>query len=212
MNILLTCKEHFLHSKAAMGENLKVPLIQQKKDLLASYLKNPQAEGHQWQLFRSGVQCAHCRVRYHTKSLIKELREGLTVPCPQAAPKAEPKKTRFEVIHDLLDSQGEVPPGTHHLRLEKAYLRCTRCRSYVLARAGEEIFTRFIGEFCHHGPLASNLWHGHPTHHIHRSGNVVECQKCHARARIQNEQVKLTEKLKRRCSTSTSHDIRKMLA
>ena len=127
MNILLTCKEHFLHSKTTVVDNSKVPLVQQKKDLLACYVKDPQANGHLCNLFRSGVQCAQCRVRFHTKSLIKELREGLTSPCAQAAPTPTQKKTRFEVIHDLLESQGEAPPGTHQLRLEKAYLRCSRC-------------------------------------------------------------------------------------
>ena len=146
------------------------------------------------------------------KSMIKELREGLTSPCAQAAPTQAHKKTRFEVIHDLLESQGEAKPGTHHLRLEKAYLRCTLCRSYVLARAGEDIFNRFLGEVCHHGPLASDLWQGHPTHQMLRTGKVVECQKCHARTRMQHDKVILNDKLRRRCQATTSQDIRKLLA
>ena len=212
MNILLTCKEHFLHNKSAMADNSKIPMVQQKKDLLACFLKDPQAHGHQWEVYRSGVRCSLCRVRFHTKSLIKELQDGLTAPCAQAVPSQTQRKTRFEIIHDLLESQGEAKPGTHHLRLEKAYLRCNLCRSYVLARAGEDIFNRFLGEVCHHGPLASDRWHGHSTHQMHRTGNTVECQKCHARSRVQQDVILLTDKLRRRCPTTTSLDIRSMLA
>ena len=52
----------------------------------------------------------------------------------QAMPVKAGKKTRFEVIHDLLESQGDAQPETHHLRLDKAYLRCTQCRGYGLEK------------------------------------------------------------------------------
>ena len=212
MNILLMCKEHFLHHKSTVADSTKIPMVQPKKDLLACFLKDPQAHGHQWAVYRSGVQCTQCRTRFHTKSMIKEFRESLASPCEQAAPAKTNKKTRFEVIHDLLESQGEAQPGTHHLRLEKTYLRCAQCRSYVLARAGEEIFARFLGEVCHHGPLASDLWCGHPSHQMMGTGNVVECSKCHIRTRMQDGAVILTAKLRSPCKTEAFHDIRKPLA
>ena len=50
--------------------------------------------------------------------MIKEIKEGLSTACTHAVPGRASKKTRFEVIHDLLEAQGEVEDGTHHLRLE----------------------------------------------------------------------------------------------
>ena len=186
MDTLLRNKEHFLHHKSSSETPAKVPMVQQKRALLSSFLQEPSATGHQWTTFRSGVQCTLCRQRYHTKSLLKELREGLTSPCTHAGPVKKGKKTRFEIIHDLIESQGEPRAGTHHLRLEKAYLRCTLCRGYVLARAGEESFNRFLGEVCHHGPLEAHLWHGHHSHRMTRTGAQIECERCHERARIRN--------------------------
>ena len=65
-------KEHFLHQKSPQHINTKVPMVQQKKDLLACFLKAPQQHGHQWTTHRSGVQCTQCKQRYHSKSLLKE--------------------------------------------------------------------------------------------------------------------------------------------
>lgn len=65
-------------------------------------------------------------------------------------------------------------------------------KGYVLARAGEEIFHRFLGEVCHHGPLDPGQWQGHPTHEMTRTGNSLECQRCHLRTRILNDQMCVT--------------------
>ena len=144
--------------------------------------------------------------------MIKEIKDGLSSTCTHAVPGGSSKKTRFEVIHDLLEAQGEVQPGSHHLKLDKAYLRCTLCNNYVLAKAGEEIFHRFLGEVCHHGPLDPSLWQGHPTHEMTRMGNLLECQKCHLRTRFNNGQITLTTKLRGPCSKPRSVDIRSWLA
>ena len=55
-------------------------------------------------------------------------------PCEHSVTKPKGKPTRFEVIHDLIQAQSGVQAGVHHLQLDKAYLRCTECRSYILAR------------------------------------------------------------------------------
>ena len=211
MDILLRNKDHFLHAKDPRSDNVKIPMVQQKKSLLAEYLQEPQSNGHQWAPFRSGVQCQLCKQRLHTKSLIKELQQAKAMPCAAAGPAKKERKTRFEVIHDLIESQGEPKPDTHHFRLDKAYLRRTQCRSYVLARAGEDIFSRFLGEVCHHGPLSSRDWHGHPTHKMTRSGNLVECDHCHQRARFHGNDISLTVKLRRPCQVGGNRDLRTML-
>ena len=110
------------------------------------------------------------------------------------------------------ESQGAIQPGTHHLKLDKAHLRCAQCKGYVLARAGEEILNRFLGEVCHHGPLAAELWQGHPSHQMERNGNTVERQRCHGRAKFQGSKLLLTTKLRNLCSKPVSRDIRSMLA
>ena len=187
-------------------------MVQQKRDLLACYLKEPQDQGHQWAPFRSGVQCSQCKQRYHTKSLLKHLREGLTTPCSQAVATKKGKKTWFEVTHDLIESQGDPRPGTHHFRLEKAYLRCSLRGNYVLARAGEDTFNLFLGEVCHTGPIDRDQWSGHPTHQMTRTGNTVECSCCHQRSRVYEAAIILTQKLRAACSNSGFGDLRKMLA
>ena len=164
MEFLLQDKAHFLHKKEVLPGNQKVPLIQQKKQLLEQFLAQPSAHGHQWVAYRFGVQCSQCKQRYHSKSMVKEIKEGLSTACMHAVPGRVLKKTRFQVIHDLLEAQGEVEDGAHHLRLDKAYLRCDRCKGYVLARAGEETFHRFWERFA-----ITDLWsleNGMDTQHM----------------------------------------------
>ena len=38
-----------------------------------------------------------------------------------------------------------------------SWLRCTVCKSYILARTNEEAFSRFVGEPCYNGPLEPRL-------------------------------------------------------
>lgn len=104
-----------------------------------------------------------------------------------------------------MQAQDGVQAGVHHLRLDKAYLRCTDCKSYIsyiLARCNEVALNSFVGEACHVGSLAPELWFGHVTHAKCRAGNWVECTKRHAKARISEEHVELNDRLKRRCSSA----------
>ena len=208
MDILLRDKSHFLHKKDQVDSPAKVRLIQQKRDLLAHSLARPDQHGHQWKPFRSAVQCSLCKTRFHAKSLLKEIKEGLSTPCSNATPNKEIRKTRFEVIHDLLEAQG-TPPGEHFLRLDKAYLRCQQCRSYMLARASEEQFTRFdCGLPMPSRPLEASKWTGHPTHEMQRLGATLECIHCRAKTKMVNEKVELTGKLKASCGRPRSKDLR----
>ena len=45
-----------------------------------------------------------------------ELRPALTSDCEQAVSAAPSKKTRFEIINDLINAQQGVQPGVHNLR------------------------------------------------------------------------------------------------
>lgn len=213
MDILLRDKSHFLHAKGTAGTSdspPKIPLIQQKRDLLAKYLEEPTRQGHQWTNFRSGVQCTLCRTRLHAKSLLKEIQEGLHTPCSQAIVGKEHKKTRFEVIHEILDMQQEPIPGQHHLRLDKAYLRCQVCRSYILARAGEEQFHRFLGSPCHHGLLDPADWQGHASHEMMRTGTQATCRLCNLRTKLNGDTFEVTAKLRQPCQRPKSKDLRAM--
>ena len=212
IEFLLKDKAHFIHKREEIPDSQKLPLATQKKQLLEQFLSQSSALGHQWIAYRSGVQCTLCKQRFHSKSMVNEIKEGLAQACTHAVPGRTSKKTRFEVIHDLLDAQGEAVDGTHHLRLDKAYLRCDRCKGYVLARAGEEIFHRFLGEVCYHGPLEASKWFGHPTHEMLRTGNSLECNLCHLRTRIHGDEITLTQKLRSPCSKPRSVDIRTWLA
>ena len=118
MSMLLRDKSHFLHRKED-GIKDKIPLIQQKKELLADLLSKPSPAGHEWQAFRSGIQCSHCKLRYHSKSLIAELKEASDKPCQKAPISTQPKQTRMEMIHTLVAAQQGPQPG---LKLDRAYL------------------------------------------------------------------------------------------
>ena len=211
MSILLKEKSHFMHRKEETIKD-KIPLIQQKKELLCDLLSKPSTAGHQWQAFRSGIQCGLCKLRYHSKSLVAELKEANEKPCQSAPPKAEPKMTRMEMIHALVSGQQGPKKGIHHLQLDRAYLRCTECRSYILARTNEDSFNRFIGEPCHCGPLEPSLNTAHVTHTLARQGMAVECTRCHCRSKIFEDQLVMTTKLRQRCNSTTSRDLRQMFA
>ena len=205
MSILLKEKSHFLHRKE---EHIKdrIPRIQQKKELLGDLLAKPSPAGHHWTAFRSGIKCEHCQLRYHSKSLVAELKEANDKPCQQAPSKTEPKMTRMEVIHALVMGQQGPKSGIHHLQLDRAYLRCTECRSYILARTNEDAFNRFVGEPCHCGPLEAGLMTAHVTHTLTRWGSAVECARCHVKSKIVDNKLQLNSKLRTRCPTTTSRD------
>ena len=130
MSILLQNKEHYLHRKEAAMQD-KVPLIQQKKEILADMAAKESPTGHAWEPFRSGIRCVHCKLRYHSKSLLVELKEAGEKPCEKAPKLSQPKQTRMEMIHALVASQTGPQSGVHHLKLDRAYLRRTACKSYI---------------------------------------------------------------------------------
>ena len=47
------------------------------------------------------------------------------------------KASQMTIIHQLIKAQSKPQTGVHFLKLEKAYLRCTQCRAYVLARTNK---------------------------------------------------------------------------
>ena len=137
--------------------------------------------------------------------------EAADKPCQKAPKPSQPRQTRMEMIHALVASQQGPQPGVHHLKLDRAYLRCTECKSYILARTNEEAFNRFVGEPCR-GPLEPSLWLGHVTQTMKRTGQTVECSRCHARTRMSGEQVTLTARLRGRCTVQKNQDLRQMFA
>ena len=211
MSILLKDKAHFIHRKEEQIQQ-KIPLIQQKREILKDLLGKASTAGHQWEAFRSGIQRKVCRVRYHSKSLLTDLKEAEDKPCLQEAKPNPPKQTRMEMIHALVASQQGPQQGVHHLQLDRAYLRCTVCKSYILARCNEDAFSRFVGEPCYCGPLEPRLWHGHESHTIERKGQSIECTRCHARSRISDGTVQMTSRLKARCVFIKHRDLRQMFA
>ena len=68
MDILMKDRSHFLHQGPALQRETKVAMIQQKKMILDQLLAVPDQGGHQWQPYRSGVRCQHCRHRLHTNT------------------------------------------------------------------------------------------------------------------------------------------------
>lgn len=125
-----------------------------------------------------------------------------------AAPKTPTRRTRFEVINDLIAAQSGVQRGVHHLRLEKAYLRCSECHAYILARCREDAFSTFVGAPCKVGPLEPSLWCGHPTHTMERRGKMASCIRCGGKAKIVENKLELTERLRKRCEAQQSKDLR----
>ena len=160
----------------------------------------------------SGIQCKQCRVRYHSKSLLSDLKEAADKQCHQEDTPSPPKQTRMEMIHALVASQQGPQPCVHHLQLDRAYLMCSVCRSYILARTNEEAFNRFVGEPCYHGPLEPSLWEGHASHTMLRTGQSIECSRCHARTRMADGRPQLSGRLRARCVYMKQRDLRQMFA
>ena len=208
MNTLLRDKSHFLHKADQQEKHQKVPLIAQKKELLQQLLHRPDAGGHSWRPFRSGAQCSQCKQRLHSKSLVGDLTGALDSTCLMATPKTPTRRTRFEVANDLIAAQSGVQRGVHHLRLEKAYLRCSECHDYILARCREEAFCTFVGAPCKVGPLEPSMWEGHPSHTMERRGKVATCTRCGGKAKIVEEKLEPTERLRKRCEAQQSKDLR----
>lgn len=73
---------------------------------------------------------------------------------------------------------------TREFTASPAYLRCTECRRYILARCNQDAFNTFVGEACHVGPLPPALWHGHVTHTMVRTGAQATCTRCKIKARV----------------------------
>lgn len=170
------------------------------------------AGGHAWEAFRSGLKCRHCKIRYHCKSLLADLNKVVDKPCQAGVKPQAPRQTRMEMIHALVAAQAGPQEGVHHLHLDRAYLRCKVCKSYILARTNEEAFSRFVGEPCYHGPLEPRLWNGHVSHTMVRTGQAIECSRCHARSRVADGVVQLTTRLRSRCVYMQSRDLRQMFA
>ena len=130
------------------------------------------------------------------------------LPCDMAAPVSQQRKTRFQVIDELIAAQTGVQQGVHHLKLDKAYLRCTECAGYILARCNEDAFTSFVSGACLVGPLDPSHWSGHPSHTMSRKGTVARCTRCGGSGRIRDFNVELNDKLRKRCIHSGSKDLR----
>ena len=208
MNILLKDKSHFTHQGKQEDAPHKVPLAQQKKSILQQLENRPDVGGHSWQPYRTGVRCGQCKQRFHGKSLIAELRGALDSTCDLAVVPSPARKTRFQVIDELIGAQTGVQQGVHHLKLDKAYLRCTECANYILARCNEDAFSHFVGSPCLVGPLEPSLWSGHPSHTMSCKGNTARCTRCGGTARIRDDKIELNTKLNRRCIHQGSQDPR----
>ena len=135
--------------------------------------------------------------------MLQELKQATQEACTVQLPEKTIKTPRMTVIHELIQAQSKPQTGIHFLKLEKAYLRCTQCRAYILARTNEQAFERFVGETCWYGPLPPGMWRGHSSHTMVRKGHLAECAKCGAKGRIQEETVVVTSKLKNACESQT---------
>ena len=116
------------------------------------------------------------------------------------------------MIHALVASQQAPQPGIHHLKLDRAYLRCSECKSYILARTNEDAFTKFVAEPCLVGPVPADEWPGHGSHTMMRKGSALECSRCHSRARLVNGEIKVTARLADRCVFQRNKDLRQMFS
>ena len=180
--------------------------------MISFWLQRPEHQGHSWQPHRSGAQCVQCKLKVHIKNMLQELKAATDKQCT-AMPIPKPAKTpRMEIIRELIAAQSKPQAGVHFLKLEKAYLRCTQCRSYILARTNEASFEAFVGETCFSGPLPQAMWKGHHSHVMIRSGMTAECSRCFAKGRIVDDEVVISSRLAKPCSCQKSQDIRQFLA
>ena len=208
---ILRDPDHFLRKPTQISQEVRTPLLQQKKELIAALLKEPGRGGHQWEMHRSGAICTRCKSRIHSKSMIQEIKTAMSSDCQNPTQQKITKTPRMEVIKQLIDSQDKPQTGVHFLRLDKAYLRCDLCKSYILARSNEQIFEEFVGQVCNSGPLPPSMWDRHGTHTMQRQGNSAERSRCGARNRIVGDKVQLNRRLKEACP-SRSQDLRRMFS
>ena len=82
--------------------------------------------------------------------------------CRLAPSQRSTRRPRMEGINDLIQQQGTPPAGTHLLRLDGDYLKCSRRKAHILARANEASFNEIAGGLCQSGPLDPGMWETPP--------------------------------------------------
>ena len=115
---ILRDQDHFLRKPTQISQEVRTPLLQQKKELIAALLKEPDRGGHQWEVHRSGAICTRCKTRIHSKSMIQEIKATISSECQNPLQQKITKTPRMEVIKQLIDS---LKAKTSHRQ------ECTSC-------------------------------------------------------------------------------------
>ena len=118
MDMLLRDQEHFLRKRVETTQEVRTPLVQQKKDLITFLLQNSTHGGHDWQAHRGGAICGQCRAKVHVKSMLQEIKEAMGAECRAPVKEKEIRKPRMVIIQQLIEAQDKPQDGVHFLRLD----------------------------------------------------------------------------------------------
>ena len=88
---ILRDQDHFLRKPTQISQEVRTPLLQQKKELIAALLKEPDRGGHQWEVHRSGAICTRCKTRIHSKSMIQEIKATISSECQNPLQQRSPR-------------------------------------------------------------------------------------------------------------------------
>ena len=202
MDMLLREPPHFLKKKTEVTEVPKVPLVQQKKDMISFLLQHSGHQGHSWQPHRSGAQCMQCKLKVHIENTLQELKAATDKQCT-AMPTSKPAKTpRMDVVRELIAAQSKPQVGVRFLKLEQAYPRCAQCRSYILARTNEASFEAFVGGTCFSGLLPQAMWKGHHCDDPERRDGRVQPMFC--KGPNVDDEVVISSRLAKPCACQKS--------
>ena len=118
MDMLLRDQEHFLRKRVETTQEVRTPLVQQKKDLITFLLQNSTHGGHDWQAHRGGAICGQCRAKVHVKSMLQEIKEAMGAECRAPVKEKEIRKPRMVIVQQLIEAQDKPQDGVHFLRLD----------------------------------------------------------------------------------------------
>lgn len=82
------------------------------------------------------------------------------------------RRTRIERIQETIDGQNSPVPGQHRIHLDRAYVRCSQCKSYMRYPERQR---STLTDGCSNRPLEASIWRGHPSHMMERMANKVTC-------------------------------------
>ena len=107
---------NYIKKKTEGTSQEKIPLVQQKKDMISFLLQHTDHQGHDWQPHRSGAMCGLCRIRVPVKSMLQEIKEVMNQERKAQGPEKPVKTPRMTIIQQLISTSSSSRRPTFDAR------------------------------------------------------------------------------------------------